>query len=264
MDKIFLEFPICCLSYPVNEKGKIAMIISYCVVEHSKKINSNLDERVPDYLDENKTPFGFNKKSKTHCKILLAADELGMILGDINYTIKKHELIKNHISTFNFKYGNDSYCRIGKKLLFETRDGQFPYRQFAVLCAVQSILGKRAKFKRITKDRIRFAALGYKSKQVAFQELKSSEKLLTDRQIGVTVDVLHAKKLFSKFTYANRQTFFSTRLDDDGLFEAIKDSKIFWAKKKANLMDKQRSNEIKKKLKLIRFDGHSRTGTEGI
>jgi len=261
MDKIFLEFPLCCLSYPADEKEKIGMIISYCVVEHSKKINSNIDERVEDYLDENETPSGFNKKSKTHCKILLAAEELGIILHDINHSIKKHDLIKNHISTFNFKYGNDSYCRIGKNLLFQVRDWQFPYRQFAVLCAVQSILGKKAKFKRITRDRIRFASLGFKSKQVAFQEIKNGDILLTDRKIGIAIDILHAKKFFSKFTYANRQTFFSTKLNDKGLFEAVKNSKTFWAKKKANLIDRQASDEIKRELKLIRFNGHLKTGT---
>jgi hypothetical protein len=86
--------------------------------------------------------------------------------------------------------------------------------------------------------------------------------LLSDRQIGTVIEVLHAKNFFSKFTYANRQTFFSTRLSNDELYKAVKNAKIFWAKKKANLMDKQVSGEIKQEignLKLIKFEFNSKT-----
>lgn len=258
------EFPLCSLSYPLPEKEKIEIIISYCIVEHSKKIKTNVDDRVNDYIDENSIPTGFNKKLLSHKRLLLAGEELGISLGYIPQTIRGYETLSNYIHNYTLKNGNDSYCQIGKSLCFETRDNQFPYRQFAVLCAVQSTIGKKAKFKRVTKDRIRFAMLGYKSKQVALKELKGNEKLLSDRQLGTLIEILHAKKFFSKFTYANRQTFFSTRLNDNELFEAVKNSKIFWAKKKANLLDRQVSKEIKTelgRLKLIRFAQHSKTGT---
>lgn len=264
MDKIMFDFPLCCLSYPLVDREKIGMIISYCIVEHSKKIKTNVENRVNDYLEENKSPAGFNKKLLSHKRLLLAGKEIGISLGYIPQTISSHETLSNYINNYTFKNGNDSYCRIGKSLCFETRDNHFQFRQFSVLCAIQSILGKTKKFKRITKDRIRFAMHGYKSKQVALKELNGENVLLTDRQLGTVIDTLHAKKFFSKFTYANRQTFFSTRLTDKELYEAVKSSKIFWATKKANLIDKQGTDEIKTelgKLKLIRFDQHSKTGT---
>ncbi|HRQ55035.1 MAG TPA: hypothetical protein PL018_12310 [Ignavibacteriaceae bacterium] len=264
MNKIMFDFPLCCLSYPADDKDKIGLIISYCIVEHSKKIKTNVENRVNYYLDENKSPAGFSKKLLSHKRLLLAGEEIGISLGYIPQTISSHETLSNYIHNYKLKNGNDSYCRTGKSLCFETRDNQFPFRQFAVLCAIQSILGKTKKFKRITKDRIRFAMLGYKSKEVALKELKGQEKLLSDRQLGTVIDTLHAKKFFSKFTYANRQTFFSTRLNDNELFEAVKSSKIYWAKKKTNLMDKQVTDDIKTelgKLKLIRFVQHSKTGT---
>lgn len=264
MDKIMFEFPLCCLSFPVDELKKIEMIISYCIVQHSRKIESKIEKRVNELLGFQKIPTGFNKKSLTHKKILLAADELGISLGNIHNNIQSHELLFEHIKNYKLKHGKDSFCKVGKALCFETREGQFPYRQFAVLCAIQSVIGKKAKFKRITKDRLRFAMHGYKSKEVALKELKGDVKLLSDRQLGTAIEILHAKKFFSKFTYANRQSFFSTRLDDNELFEAVKSSKIFWAKLKANLIDKQKTDEIKTeigKLKLIRFEDHLNTGT---
>ncbi len=271
MDKIMIEFPLCCLSISGSDNDKVSSIISYYIVEYSKRIESKVEERVDELLEDETPPFGFNKKNLFHKKILLAGDELKVMLGKILFTIKRYDSISTHILNQKLKYGKDSYCRIGKGLCFETSEGKFPYRQFAVLCAIQSILGKKAKFKRITKDRIRFAMHGYKSKQVALTELKGTEKLLSDRQLGTVIDTLHSKGFFSRFTYANRQTFYSTYYKEniDGkrqhsdrlLFEAVKNTKLFWAKKRANISDKEKSEIIKKeigKLKLIQFDGQLR------
>lgn len=252
------EFPLCCLSYPSDDR--LNLIISYCIVEHSNKIKTKIDSRIAE-LD--KYPYDFNRKSERHKRIILAADELGVMLGSVTGTIANHNQLSAFINNFKLKFDKDSYCRVGRKLLFETRDGQFDYRSFSVLCAIQSVLGKSKKFKRITKDRIRYAMLGYKSKAVALSEMSKGTMLLTDRQLGTVIEVLHAKKFFSKFTYANRQTFFSTRLSNDELYQSVKNAKIFWAKKKANLMDKQVSSEIKQEignLKLIKFE-FNKTGS---
>lgn len=256
-----LEFPLCSLSYPGNDKYKVGMIISFCIVENSKKIKTNVEERIDSLLSEKNKPAGFNKNYPEHRRLWLSADELKIMLGDVYSTIESHREIHNHISKFELKYGKDAYCRVGKGLCFETRDGIFPYRQFAVLCAIQSILGKSKKFKRITKNRIRYAVLGYKSESVAMKEKINIENLLSDRQIGIIIDVLHSKQFFSKFTYANRQTFFSTRLMDKDLHEAVKKSKVYWAKKKSNEVDKTVTEEIKRELKLIKFNGMYGTGT---
>lgn len=261
-NKILLEFPLSCLAYPVQEKEKVRMIINYCIVEHSKKIETNIDARIKEY-DEQKLPSGFDRRNSRHRRILLAAKELDIICGNITGTISDYEKLSKHISNHQIKFGKDSYCTIGQSICFDTMFGKFPYRQFAVLCAIQSCLGKKAKFKRITKDRIRFALMGFKSRSIAVQSLRGDEKLLSDRQIGIVIDILHSKGFFSRFTYANRQSFYSTRFkeriegkyqhSDRLLFEAVKNAKIFWAKKKANVEDKKRSEDIKESLKLFRF-----------
>jgi hypothetical protein len=259
MDKIMLEFPLCCLSFPDNP---IEHIISYCIVEHAKKVETLIKQRIDEKeFNLEKLPSDFNRRSREHQKIILAADELGITVGNIWNTKTKHEKLADYISTFQLKYGPDSYCRVGKKLCFETRDKKFPYRQFAMLCGIQSILGKQQKFKRITKDRIRYAMLGYKSKTVALTEMDKTERLLTDRQLGITIELLNSKRLITKFTYANRQTFFTTHLnkikDSDEatktLGEWVMNLKVYWAKKKAHLVDREMTEKIKSKLKLIKF-----------
>jgi len=251
-DGIMLEFPLCCLCYPIENKEKVSMIISYCIVEHSKKIEININQRVKEYPKE-KLPFGFDKTSKAHCRILLAAEELGVKLGDIYDTYDQHEKLQKHISNFIIKHGKDAYCRIGKDLLFDVYKNGFPYRQFAVLCGIQSVVGKKPLFKRVTKDRIRYTMLGYKSKTVALAEMDKGQMLLTDRQLGSTIQILHAKEFFSKFTYAKRQSFYSTRLNNKELYDAVEKSKIYWAKKKMHIEDKQVTEKIKSQLRIIKL-----------
>jgi hypothetical protein len=88
---------------------------------------------------------------------------------------------------------------------------------------------------------------GYRSKTI-YQSAGVNLRFLTDRQLKQRIDLLNAKKFFSKFTYQHRQVFFSTRLNDEQLREAVKTSKIFWAKKKLQLADHVYSNEIKDEL----------------
>jgi hypothetical protein len=88
---------------------------------------------------------------------------------------------------------------------------------------------------------------GYRSKTI-YQNSGVKLQFLTDRKLKQRIDLLNAKKFFSKFTYGHRQIFFSTRLDDEQLREAVKKSKIFWAKKKLQLADHIYSNEIKQEL----------------
>ena len=248
-----LEFPLCCLSYPEDECIKVEMIISYCIVEHSNKVNSYIHKRIREL--ERKLPSDFEEYNETHSKVVLAADELAMTVSSIKSTLLYHKTLAEYINDFKAKYGKDAYCRIGKKVCFETRDGKFKYSLFAVLCAIQSILGKTKLYCRITKERIRYRMQGYKSKPIAKQEMQDETTLLSDRQIGNRITVLYGKNFFSKFTYAQRQTFYSTRLSDEQLREKVKESKIYWAEKRAGLNDKIATNEIKTKLRLIRLNG---------
>ncbi len=253
MDGVMLEFPLCCLSYPEDEKIKVGMIISYCIIEHSKKVTSFIHKRIREL--ERELPSDFEDYDEVHSIVVLAADELGITVSNIKSTLLNHKMLNEYVNDFTAKYGKDAYCRIGKKVCFETSNGKFNYSAFTVLCSIQSILGKTKHYCRITKDRIRYRMLGYKSKPIAEQEMQGNTILLSDRQIGSRINVLYGKNFFSKFTYAQRQTFYSTRLSDEQLREKVKESKIYWAEKRAGVNDKITTSEIKTKLKVIRLKG---------
>lgn len=246
-----LEFPLCSLSYQIEDNEKVGMIISYCIVEQSKKVQSNIHQKIRELKRE--PPSDFEDLNEEHSKIVIAADEFGISISNIEATQLKHHLLFNHIKIFTQKYGKDAFCRIGKKFCFETKDGKINYNFFAVHCAIQSILGKTKPFCRITKDRIRYRMYGFKSKEIAFREMNGTQVLSTDRQLGRIIDILYAKKFFSKFTYAQRQTYYSTRLSDEELRERVKQSKIYMATKRAGIEDKNFTADIKATLKLIRL-----------
>jgi hypothetical protein len=231
MDKIFLEFPLCSLIQVGNNYQEVETLISYNIVAHSNKLE-----------------FGTEKE-----RIEQSAEHLGIIAGSIQNTKMNYERLNKFTQNFMLENGKDSYCRIGKKLMFEVLDGRFDFKQFLVLCAFSSILGKKKKFVRITYDRIRYAMYGYKSKKI-FEKTGTKIELLTDKQLKRIIDILHSKKFFSKFTYRNRQIYYSTKLEDEELREAVKNSKIYWKKKQLQIVDKIFSNEIKSELDKLNLE----------
>jgi len=249
-DGILLEFPLCCLAMNYDGEELLNNIISYCIVRHSQRIVTRTQERVLYF--KGKMPKDFNPDSKSDCQILLAGEEFGITMRRIMDTKNRYSEVSNHIQEYEYRYSKDAYCRIGRDLLIETRDGKFQYKYFAILCAIQSIIGKRKPFIRITKDRIRYRMWGYKSKDIAHKEMNGGQILLTDRQLKRIIDFLHAKKFLSKFTYARRQTFYSTRLTDEELIAAVSNQKIYFAKKKSGFEDDKATREIKSHLRLIK------------
>jgi hypothetical protein len=214
----------------------------------------DLEFKYPDY----------DYSNPLHNKLVKAAAFFEITLGNFQNNIKKHNEVSLFISNYQAKYGKDSFSAIEKGLLFECRDKGFSYELFTILCAINSIVGKKKKFARITYDRIRYAMHGYRSKSIyqitqAVQKtkIKSQIQFLTDRQLKKRVDLLNAKKFFSKFTYQHRQIFISTRLNDEQLREAVKSSKIFWAKKKIQLVDQAYSLDIKKELENISLESRT-------
>jgi hypothetical protein len=250
-DKHFLEFPLSSLIYLDNSRERINDLMGYCIVKQTEKVklsDSEINNLVKHLVEERKKSiYGYKKESIYHKKILIATSHFGIIIHNVYCVIDEYNRVLEFISPFITRNGKDAYCRIGKELLFDVREGKFDYKLFSILCGIQSIL-RDDKFKRITYDRIRYAMHGYKSKTV-YEKENPGIKLLTDRQLKRLVDLLHAKQFFSRFTYANRQIFYSTKIEnDDQLGEIVKQSKLFWEKNKSNIRDKIVTLEIKKEI----------------
>ena len=71
------------------------------------------------------------------------------------------------------------------------------------------------------------------------------------------IEFLNAKKFFSKFTFARRQIYYSTRIDsNEELIEAVKKSKLYWMKKKLQIEDIAASNNIKRELLMLKNEAN--------
>ncbi|MDR3594291.1 hypothetical protein [Clostridium sp.] len=254
-DKHFFEFPLSSLIYIASNRERLYDLIGYCIVKQTDKVTmttSEINNLVRHLVEERDRPLeDYNKNSLFHKKILIATSHLGVIIYNVRHEIEEYQKLNEAISSYVSRNGKDAYCRIGKAIIFETCEGKFDYNLFSVLCGIQSIL-RDDKFKRITYDRIRYAMHGYKSKTV-FEQENPGIKLLTDRQLKRLVDLLHAKQFFSRFTYANRQIYYSTKIDnDEQLREAVKQTKLYWAKNKSNIDDKIATLEIKQEIQKER------------
>ncbi|MBU1097320.1 MAG: hypothetical protein KKB34_12625 [Bacteroidetes bacterium] len=249
-DKKFFEFPLCLLSY--NDPKIIDKIISYSIVKYSQKVKIEVENRANMCVGIYDGHFDWDKKEDL--QLIIASKELGIKLSTLSYSRKCYQELNNYVEYFVKMHGNDAWCRIGNSLLFETRDKRFAEQDFRILCAIQSDLGKQKKFSRIVLDKIRYRMYGYKSKDIYNSINEDHYKLLTDKQLRSRIDKLHAKQFYSKFTYRRRQTFYSTRLDDEELQEAVGNSKLFWAKKKMNFEDTMISDKIYDKIQNLKLE----------
>jgi len=254
-NKIFFQFPLCLLTISNDKEEIINSIISYCIVEKALSYKYDVLDISDFGFDEDTIQdelYDYDFDEPFHNKILKAADFFSIKLGSIKRNINTHEKLRKFISDFQFKSGKDSFAAIGKELAFDCRDKGFNFEHFKILCAINSIIGKKKKFVRITYNRIRYAMYGYRSKTI-FGKVGPNITLLSDKQLKNRIEFLNAKKFFSKFTYARRQIYYSTRItSDEELREAVKNSKLYWAKKKLQLEDTSGTNEIKKELQKLK------------
>jgi hypothetical protein len=111
--------------------------------------------------------------------------------------------------------------------VWDVRNGTgMKFREFAVLAAVYSVIGNKRYPVRVTRDRIRAGALGYKSKNALFdatgrvseagrallnRRYDHAEPLTTD-QVRYTLDSLEARGCFARCHASKRQTYFSNRM----------------------------------------------------
>src|SRR4029077_9624335 len=77
------------------------------------------------------------------------------------------------------RFGKDASVRIATTLLWEAHNNTgLTYREFSILCAINSVIGDRSTPIRITERTIRIRAAGYKSLIVVRRELDRDKSRL--------------------------------------------------------------------------------------
>src|SRR5216683_2099187 len=146
MDKKgYFQFPLCLLAFGHDQKERLQTIVNYCLCEQARRRNP----RFP--------------KSARKGSLDGAATFLGVTIRSYDDTINRWKEAGSFVCQWERRYGRDALVRIGTVLLWEVHDGTgLSYREFSVLCGLNSIIGKRRFVpKRITEPSIRLRAAGF-------------------------------------------------------------------------------------------------------
>lgn len=228
MDGKFIDFPLCCLAYIKGEKQRLTEIALFCVIEKALKLEKDkiIFARISNTDFSFMTAIDFVPDDPFHQKIGIASQDLGISISNILEANSVWVTIKEFVISYEAKYKKDAYCRMGRQLTFETIEGKFPYRDYSVLCAISSILGKsRINPYLIPDKRIAYCMHGYKTEKIASIENPDIE-LLSDKQLDKIVKRLKGKSGKSFIGYVKmprKGKYYSTRIKEtDKLREAIK------------------------------------------
>jgi hypothetical protein len=191
----YFHFPLCLLAFRSEYKDRLRHIVSYCVCEHEQRlIRASAD--VPG-----------------NTALFEAAKFLNVNLGSPDAAIHSWKAATRFIHQWQGRYGRDASVRIATALLWEAHDNTgLTYREFSILCAINSVIGKRRSVpRRITEPSIRVRAAGFKSWKVANVEPGSSQ-LLTPHQVRYTLERLHQRKFFARAIWCGRRWRLRLRL----------------------------------------------------
>ena len=198
----YFHFPLCLLAYGDDEKKRLHFIISYNVVTFAR---------------------GSGKKLTLE-SLEAAQEALGVACEDPF----AHENRWAHADPFVQRreraHGKDAFVRIGCQLVWDCLSGALSYREFSLLCALNSVLGRTKRPKRITQPSLRVRAAGYKSWkdfQADVPAEQRKDKLLTQWQARHSLDLLHARKLFARMGDGGRWVFYLAGVSDEELRELV-------------------------------------------
>lgn len=244
-DKIFFEFPLVFLSLIGDDTNKLDELIEVLVVDKALKSNINFA------IDFSKVKINdFDSENPIHRKIIAVAKNLNVKVGSIEKVIQFWIDFKSFQIQYEDKYGKDAYCRIGKKLTLDVINGSFGLREYKVLTAIQSILGKQKSFQRITYEQISYRMLGFKRKKIAKLEGKNLQ-VLSAHQIKTSVNKLIRKKLLICVTYLYREKYYSTKIKRiDYLRELIAKKKKEHFKLVSNAGDLEWSKKLREEIRI--------------
>jgi len=211
------HFPLCLLAQGESISERLNNIMEFAIVNEAIKIPDEVWEK--GYCEEDFPEVKeWDPGNLIHQKMLITAKRKRKIISDCFSVFSNYEAVSEYIDEFEIQFGNDMWTRIGVDITWDTLKGDFDYESFAILCAINGILGAKDVYKRITLERIRAAMNGYKKYSI-YKEISQSGNLpnnniseITDRTLYRRLDKLSEMNFFRKYTYKNRLTYYSTRI----------------------------------------------------
>ncbi len=203
-NKGYFQFPLCLLGFGKDYKERLETIVSYCLGEQASRTNPKFP------------------RSARNASLEEAAAFLAVEFGSYEDTINRWKAADTFVRQWERRYGEDAKVRIATSLFWEAHNNTgVSYREFSILCAINSAIGSRSTPVRITEPSVRVRAAGFKSRDVAKSELPSNEsrkaRLLTEHEVRYTLQKLHQRKFFARARVGAKTVKYMLRITDDQL-----------------------------------------------
>ncbi len=251
----YFQFPLCALSYGKDPYQRFNYIVDYgCYTAGLKMLNRIPPEFRHQKAEEFVRSFSGYRKNKTEdVAFALGAQQLNINYGsnsNIADILERVRVLLDFKRRFEQVHKPDVEVRIATQLVFEVRDKKgMTYREFSVLAALYSRIGAKKYPVRVTRDCIQCRALGYKSPVIMATELPNrmdGAKPLSLHQINYTLDALHERKFFARARANKRQTYYSHRMPQEQLEQALISSKTY--SQQFHQKRRQRDSELIEKI----------------
>ena len=245
----YIQAPLCLLAYP----GSLYDIINgmlYIGIHRTRLFLSKNPEHHYELPDNMNLPEDFDNNNREHQLLCTAAWMSGLILHTIVNDEKRIRKYQEFIDDFESEFVSDALVRHKKALCIDVRDrGALNPREFAILSAIYSCLGQND-YRRITSDEIQRRATGCRSKEI-FDTFEERPEPYSMKQVRKTVEDLFLKDFFGRFTYRNRETYYSHKLSEDELREKVFEMKTKLMRKKRSI--KAKDAAINKRLMKLKM-----------
>jgi len=219
---IYFQFPLCLLAF---NRGDLRASLSGAAITWSIDAISKSD-RIRDPPTMNASwKNGWRRSWSADRRTVAAAAMLNVRLGSRGRWESELSATMSFLRNFEGRFGTDRQVRLAADIVWECIHGKVAERDIRVLASVFAALGVRP-YRRITLDEIIHGASGCKSSSV-FEQWSGRIEPLSRDQVRYTLDGLEGRKLFVRFTFRHRQTFYaSAGMGRDALIAAVTKAKL--------------------------------------
>ena len=234
----FFHFPLCWFAEKVPFNIMLDRALGYGVA-HMLDVREKSEDNEPDWV------IPWRESGDEEQAYAYACEKIGFRGGKPSWAIESHDLVAGFEEQWKSE-GRTTYpVRLRTDIFNDTRDkSTLSERDFRVLCAVYSAIGKKNLFKELGWQRIQWRAAGWLSKPPP--RARHCGPLYPRGQIERSLSKLLDRNLVQGVTYRRGQRFWTHKLSRDGLWKAVSQLKAKLSKRdQRRAQDQQMSASIK-------------------
>lgn len=226
-DGNFFTFPLSVLAMPLDHKEIMQHAVDLALARageggNAKSIDGN---RIRAYVAEHKTR-GYDRRWELHDQLIRGAIVCNVDIHSMTASVNRFQAATSFVQQHEGQHGTSPLVFISGQLFWGCHDRDDPpWREFSVLCGINSIIG----FKRfpvlIRRGLIVARQLGFKSGAVMAAELAkpdNTRKPLSTRELRTLLDTLEEKGLIARCQASRRNVYFQTLVPPGELRDAVK------------------------------------------